>query len=154
MRTCQLNISLSDENISKLSKVSFRTHIKINIQGLRRQYLNDLKSTTSKSQNCLFSEKPAAYIVDPQFSKQQVELLLSLRPKTYDCKITFKPKYGENIFCELCKMFNCTQNHILFCPKIVTYIQKETLISDEIFQDRNVEYIYGNVDQQLMIVKK
>ena len=68
--------------------------------------------------------------------------------RTIQVKDNFKNAYINNdMLCVLCKMFRCTQSHILQCPSINSKIivDKKQTISEK--------FIYGSVDEQLVYVK-
>ena len=70
------------------------------------------------------------------------------RSRTIQTKENFQNAYLNNdMLCELCKLFPCTQFHPLQCPSLMT----------RIMVDKNVniseKHIYGSVDQQLLFVK-
>ena len=76
------------------------------------------------------------------------ELLFQLRAKTIDVKENFRNAYLNNdMLCDLCRLFPCTQSHPLQCPKLKT----------RIIVDKNLnlddKFLYGTVDQQLPYVK-
>ena len=61
------------------------------------------------------------YLIDRRFSKENRELLFKLRSKTILVKENFKNAYLNNdMLCELCLLFPCTQSHPLQCPKLNT----------------------------------
>ena len=51
------------------------------------------------------------------------------------------------MLCQLCKLFPCTQYHILQCPSLVTslIVDKSVKLDDS--------HVYGTADQQLLFVK-
>ena len=115
----------------------------------RREYLLGLQSTKSKSKFLGMGENPAEYLTDPRFSKSQVETLFSLRSRTIQCKDNFKMKFKDNdLLCNCCKLFYCSQGHILQCPEIVKLVKIHTHC-----EVKDPEMIYGTVDQQLKIVR-
>ena len=61
--------------------------------------------------------------------------------------MNFGSQVNENL-CEICKLFPETQSHLLQCPEIVP---KLNLISQGSQIDEN--FVYGNVESQLKIVK-
>ena len=83
-----------------------------------------------------------------RFSKDERELLFKLRSKTIWVKDNFRNAYLDNdMLCDLCKLFPCTQAHPLQCPQLMT-----TMIVDKKL-NINDNFIYGDVDQQLVYVK-
>ena len=59
----------------------------------------------------------------------------------------YKKYFNNDMLCDLCKLFPCTQSHLLQCPKLTTsmVVDKKVDISDS--------FLYGDVDQQLVYVK-
>ena len=51
------------------------------------------------------------------------------------------------MLCDLCKLFTCTQSHILQCPNLTS-----RMIVDQALNLTD-KFIYGTVDQQLIYVK-
>jgi hypothetical protein len=89
------------------------------------------------------------YLCDPRFNKTEREILFKLRSRTIQTKENFQNAYMKNdMLCELCKLFPCTQFHPLQCP---------SLLMTRIMVDKNVniseKHVYGSVDQQLLFVK-
>jgi hypothetical protein len=63
-------------------------------------------------------------------------------------KDDFRNAYLDNdMLCDLCKLFPCTQAHPLQCPQLMT-----TMIVDKKL-NINDNFIYGDMDQQLVYVK-
>ena len=63
-------------------------------------------------------------------------------------KENFKNAYiNNNMLCDLCKLFPCTQAHPLQCPMLKTRIIVDTKLN------LNDKFLYGDVDQQLVYVK-
>ena len=103
------------------------------------------------------------YLVDSRFSKDERELLFQLGAKTVSVKENFKNAFlnnnmlwasyfknaflNNNMFCDLYKLFSCTQSHPRQCPLLKTRIivDKKLDLSDK--------FLYGDVDQQLVYVK-
>ena len=112
-------------------------------------YLEKLKKKNSKSKQLeVSSMKTSPYLLDSRFSREERELLFKLRSKTIFVKGNFKNAYLNNdMLCNLCSLFPCTQSHPLQCPKLnLTIIVEEKTNLAETF-------IYGSVEQQLVYVK-
>ena len=143
------NIKLSDMEIASISKQKFTNFVKKKAGELTVQYLQKLKRKNSKSEHLDVSDmKTSEYLLDGRFSNQERELLFSLRSKTVLVKENFKNAYqNNNMLCELCQLFSCTQSHPLQCPKLNTkiIIDKRIKLTEE--------FIYGDVEQQLLYVK-
>ena len=89
----------------------------------------------------------ATYLLDSRFSKSERELLFKLRSKTLKVKSNFRNGNQENMFCDLCNLFRCTQEHPLSCPVLT---QKCRILDTAEIKHSN---IYGSVDQQLTYTK-
>ena len=87
------------------------------------------------------------YLNDSRFTKTERELLFKLRSRTVQVKHNFQNANLQNMLCELCHLFTCPQEHVLSCPVLT---QQCTLVNT-ISVEHN--FIYGNVDQQLMYTK-
>ena len=109
------------------------------------QCLENLKKTNSKSHNLDVTDiNIPPYLIDERFSKSERELLFRLRSQTIQVKEIFSNAYFNNdMLCDLCKLFPCTQSHILQCPELTPMFMVDTKlnISDA--------WIYGTVGQQL-----
>ena len=91
-------------------------------------WLEKLKEKNSKSKNLEVGDlKTSEYLLDHRFNKDERELLFRLRSRTVAVKNNFKNAYYNNdMLCDLCKLFPCTQSHPLQCPTL-----KIKLIVDE-----------------------
>ena len=91
---------------------------------------------------------PSLYLLDDRFSKDERELLFRLRSRTVLVKGNFPNAYMNNdMLCELCKLFSCTQEHPLQCPEL-----QASLVVDKSIK-LNETFLYGTIDQQLTYVK-
>ena len=132
-----------------ISKEKFKYYIKEKSAELTVQYLSKLQQKHSKSEMLdIYNVETSPYLLDNRFSKSERELLFKLRSKTVDVKENFKNAYLHNdMLCQLCKMFRCTQSHVIQCPKL-----KSRILVDSKCQLSETD-IYGHVDQQLLYVK-
>ena len=79
-------------------------------------------------------------------------MLISLCSKSYPSKDNQRSRYKDDIFCDVCRLFPCTQEHILVCPKLNSMIPQDKV---EYFENP-VEYtwIYSDqVEKQLLVTK-
>ena len=143
-----LGINYSDDELKLLTKEYFKTFLNNKVKTARREYLKSLQLNKSKSKYIQFKDDPEPYINDPRFTKVQVQLLFSLRSRTYNCKDNFRVHYGANILCELCHLSPCKQSHILSCSILL----QNANISQNILSNISHEMIYGTVNQQLEFV--
>ena len=145
----QFNIDLSDSELSCLSQQKFKNYVQKKSIELTISYLVKLQKKNSKSKKLDMRDMNISpYLKDSRFSKTERELLFRLRSKTIWVKENFANAYlHNNMLCDLCKLFPCTQSHILHCPKLTT-----TMVVDNKLK-LNENYLYGNVEQQLVYVK-
>ena len=145
----QFNITLSDTEIKSISQQKFRNYVQKRSSELTIQYLEKLQKKNSKSKGLDMRDmRISPYLQDSRFSKYERELLFKLRSKTIWVKDNFRNAYLDNdMLCDLCKLFPCTQAHPLQCPQLTT-----TMIVDKKL-NINDKFIYGDVDQQLVYVK-
>ena len=83
-----------------------------------------------------------------QFMKYEVQLLFSLRSRSYPVKANLKNKYRQNIACFLCHSSVCDQQHLMTCAvlrKFVPDLRNTKVKYSDIFSH--------NVDNQLAAVK-
>ena len=142
-------IKLTDEQVSTISKQKFKNYVKQKSIELTIMYLEKLKKKNSKSKQLEVSNlETSPYLLDSRFSKEERELLFRLRSKTLSVKENFKNAYlNNNMLCDLCSLFPCTQSHPLQCPKLnqTIIVEEKTILNDN--------FIYGSVEQQLVYVK-
>ena len=145
----EFKINLTDEEVCRLSALKFKNYLKKKSVELTIQYLQRLKRKHSKSEHLDVTDLAMSeYLIDDRFTKSERELLFKLRSRTVLVKDNFKNAYLNNdMLCELCNLFTCTQSHPLQCPRINSRIivDKQLNISDK--------FIYGTVDEQLLYVR-
>ena len=127
----------------------FKKIIKKRVYAAALNELNNTANDHSKSQplmkNQLQCEK---YISDPRFQVHEVQLLFSLRSRSYPVKANLKNKYRQNLACFLCNSSSCDQQHLMTCVvlrKFVPDLINTKVKYSDIFSD--------NVDKQLAAVK-
>ena len=144
-----LGITLGDDELKDISRNKFKAIIKSKVEQFALIEINEMKRRHSKSSYLHSSSfKTADYLVDGRFSRTEIQLLSKLRSQTADLKIN-SPKISSDNLCSSCKLFPESQSHILQCPAI---IPKLNLIAVQHCK-LNEESIYGNIDEQLKIVK-
>ena len=86
------------------------------------EYVLSLQQKHSKSKDLDVEDlEMSPYLCDPRFNKK--EILFELRSRTIQTKENFQNAYLNNdMLCELCKLFPCTQFHPLQCPSLMTRI--------------------------------
>ena len=135
----------SDETIAKMSQETYRNHVKKKVYSHAVEYLHDLASPHSKSENLKnenFQRQP--YFSDRRFSKEDVQLLFRLRTKMVDCKANFRNQYRNILTCRICKATESIENedHILTC----------SVLNDEEY-DVQFSDVYGSTDGQYRAVQ-
>ena len=142
------NINMTDDDIESISSYKLKNYLKKTAQKLTLNYIESLQQKHSKSEKYETADLSTAdYLTDGRFSKYERELLFKLRSRTIQVKNNFQNGNLENLFCDLCKLFTCTQEHVLSCPEITKKVR--------IVNTTQVEHsdIFGNVDQQLTYIK-
>ena len=144
----ELEINLTDSDIKRFSKQSFKRFIKQKVSANFVKRLNTLKENHSKSQK-LKCEKLnlAEYLQTAELSTTQKMLLFKLRSKTIEVKANF-PGIGNNNLCISCGLFPETQAHLLHCSVLtskLSYVWDNTSVLNE-------DDIYGSIENQKVIV--
>ena len=88
-------------------------------------------------------------MTSPLFQNLEVCLLFALRSKYIDCKANFKNKYRyTHLLCDYCFESDDTQQHILQCKVLNSYLQSKEAANEKI------EYndLFKNVHKQKVIV--
>ena len=143
-----LKITLSDEEIKKVSKFKIQNYLKKASQEITLEYIEGLKQKHSKTQEYDTSRLTIApYLVDSRFTKSEQELLFKLRSRTVEVKYNFQNGNPGSLLCDLCNLFTCTQEHVLSCPVLTPHCR---IVNTKTV---NHSHIYGNVDQQLVFIK-
>jgi hypothetical protein len=145
----ELGITLSDMEIQGVSKNVFQKFVKKKVKINMLKNLSELKRKHSKAKFLSCAElKPANYIQDSRFNTKEKQLLFKLRSKTLDVKENFRG-LNNNPWCIACGLFPETQSHLLQCPQLVIGLKYPNLKTSRL----NENFIYGNMEQQQMIVK-
>ena len=145
----QFGINISDDEVSNISQQKFKKYVKQKSIEVTIEFLEKLKKKNSKSKQLDVTDMTTSpYLLDSRFSKAERELLFRLRSRTILVKENFSNAYPNNdMMCELCKLFPCTQFHPIQCPELnASIIVEKTL-------NINENFIYGTIDEQLVYVK-
>ena len=70
-----------------------------------------------------------------------------MRTRMYQVKSSFKKQYGDNLMCDLCKINEDTQEHLLKC-KVLQHFIPEILEKTYQYDD-----LFGDVDDIIEISK-
>ena len=142
-----LEIELSDEEISEMSKQKFKTIVTTAVEKAAINYLNRKASTHSKSENLIKTRlKREEYFEDKRFTKSETELLFAFRTRTVrGIKANFPSQYGRIFTCELCQIAVCCQEHLLTCVILKKHI--------DIPNDVSYSDLFGKTDKQLKVIR-
>ena len=102
------------------------------------EYLNSEKG--GKTENIEFSEVVMAPFLLPndEISIQMAKFIVQIQCRTIrEVKCNFKNENKNNILCNSCQISECTQRHLLSCPKLIGGNELLTYIP-------NYEDIFGN----------
>ena len=135
----------SDDQIASMSQEKFKLLMKKKVKIHAIKYLHEMAQPHSKSENLTnkdLAKQP--YLSDRRFSKEDVQLLFTLRTKMLDCKSNFEHQYQHNMCCRVCNDVNTIEDedHILAC-KVLNTEPQEVAFSD----------VYGSVDEQYKVVQ-
>ena len=135
----------SDEEIATMSRDKFHTKVEKSIKMCAVKYLTIFTEGHSKTieiRKQTFERK--AYMSDRRYSKEDVQLLFSLRTKMADCKTNFSHQYGDDLACRTCRDADTLENedHLLVCPAL----------NDEA-HDVTFNDVYGNIDVQYEVTQ-
>ena len=148
------NVSLSDSEISKMSKNAFRAYIERKVN--EKSYLELIHSDKAKIQNIIQNLRPnknwklpiTEYLKTNLLTTEEKKLLFSLRCIEYDFKSNYKTKYQEDMRCRICLEEDSEED------EYHTYFKCKILIDSlKIDSTIKLEYLYGNLEQQVRFIK-
>ena len=113
----ELDINLSDDQIRQFLKTKFKQFTKQKLDLKLRFELEQKRKSHSKAKFLdLFRPCPQKYILSTNMTVREIQLLVNLRTHMLsEAKINYKQKFGENIWCESCKLFPSSQEHLFNC---------------------------------------
>ena len=145
----EIDLGLTDSDFTTMSKWQFKKTLKKKVYAAAIKHLNNIAEDHSKSYPLIKSElKCEAYITDSRFKVHEVQLLFSLRSRSYPVKANLKNKYKNDLLCGFCRSAFCEQQHLLQCSvlkKFVPELRDTKVKYDDIFSD--------SVEAQLEAVK-
>ena len=98
-------IDLTDDEISRLKKNKFKELVEKAVNKKASEYLNKVAEKHTKSHKLVkFKLAREPYFDDPRLSRNDIELLFSLRTRMVDLKKNFSNKYGVDLSCKICKV--------------------------------------------------
>ena len=139
-------IEKTDEEIKSMKKDLFKTYVKKNFKKVGHEFLQALATIHSKSQFTLKQKKleQKKYLSDERFSKNDAQLLFTLRSRMLPVKSNFKKLHNNNLQCQTCdKSLIEDENHILICENL----KNEESVKIKFEED------FGPVDLQLNAAK-
>ena len=144
----ELDINLSDENISKLSKFQFTRILKTKVRHFVFRQLQETKEGHIKVKHIVHSDLkyPQAYLTNQLFTHKQSSLLLNLRCQ---CVNEFNSNFYASI-CPVCKLYPDTQEHAIVCSSIKQHINQELL---SLFDGVSYSDIFSTIDSQLRVTQ-
>ena len=118
LKECKIN--LSEEEILKMSKYSFKKLMKEKIRVIAANYLITQKEKHSKSEILEYSKEMQVYLRNESLRIRDKMLLFRLRNRLLNVKMNFKRKYNHNLQCRLCKKEEESQIHLTQCEVILS----------------------------------
>ena len=111
-----ININDEDLKLNYKKKEKFKVLVKRKSEIKAFEYLNKLKATHSKMHNIKFDQiKCADYLMGKSTTQTEAKILFKFRTRMAPVKQNFKTQYHANLFCDLCKVSKCTQEHLFQC---------------------------------------
>ena len=148
IRTLQSDLNfigedMDDQHIVRMSKVEYKSYIQKKIEKASFQYYLSLKEKCKKKLQDLKYDRLRTqdYLINGQFSQEEINLLFALRSKSYAAKMNFRKMNRGDLKC----VFQCgqleTQSHIFEnCKPIQNQLNY--------IPTMKIENIYGTVSQQ------
>ena len=112
-------IDLSEFEISRLKRITFKKLVTEKIQHLAAKYLISLKLQHSKSEHLKYSINMQPYLRTESLKIEEKKLLFRVRNRLIDVKLNFRKKYRDDFKCHLCKITDESQSHLLNCTVIL-----------------------------------
>ena len=135
-----------DNKIGESNCNSYKKNIKAKIKTAAFKYLKEAQQTHSKVKQIQYKKlEIQKYMTSPLFSNEEVNLLHALRSRSTECKENFKQKYtNSNLLCNLCKVENEDQAHLMRCRVIQDNFDTEEIANrkikyDDIFSENIVK---------------
>ena len=126
-----------DNKIGESNCNSYKKNIKAKIKTAAFKYLKEAQQTHSKVRKIQYQKlEIQKYMTSPLFSNEEVNLLHALRSRTTECKENFKQKHiNSNLLCNLCKVENEDQPHLMRCSVIQDNFDTEEIANKQIKYD-------------------
>ena len=140
-----------DESIIKsMSKNNFKKFVKDKIERAAFKHLENVKMSHSKVKHIQYSKlEPQEYILNEEFSNDEISKLFSLRSRMCKVKLNFSGQYvNQNLHCSLGCSEEESQEHLISCKYLIEKHDDKYLLAECEYSD-----IFGNAKQQLKIMK-
>ena len=145
-------ITLSDEEISDLSKNKFKSYVEKKVNTFALKHLKAEAAKHSKSLGILTDVtslkkwRRQSYLNENIFSKEELFLLFQLRSRMLDVKSNFSTLYERNLVCRTCKEEDSVEeeDHLLVCKNLKSEVKDDEVI---------FEFVYKDVKHQKRAVK-
>ena len=144
-----LQIEISDEEVSRMPKYIFKQLVKNKIDGFAFKCFKAIQSKQSKSSKLEIHEtrKPAKYLFSKNLCIEEKQTLFKLRSRTIDVKLNQETAYRNQTWCQTCFLYPESQLHIYHCNEI------RQKLKDVNFNEVNYEMIYGDGENEEKFVK-
>ena len=112
----ECRISLSEEQIRSMKKDKFKALVKKQIKTVSKEYLINLRSNHSKSENLLVKDFMKDYLKSEKISTDEKKLLFAMQTRTVNVKTNFRNNHAD-LLCRLCKSPGENESEILCTVK-------------------------------------
>ena len=116
----ECEIFLTENEISKMKRISYKKLVSEKINLLSAQYLSSLKERHSKSVHLQYSKEMQPYLRNESLSIECKKLMFRIKNRLIDVKTNYKGKYKNNLQCRLCQAPEESQPHLVVCSEIVS----------------------------------
>ena len=143
-----LNLNLTDQAISTLSKYQFTRILKLKVRQLVYRQLEETKEGHIKVKHIVHSDlkAPQPYLTNQLFTHKQSSLLLNLRCQ---CVNEFKSNFFTST-CPVCKSSPDTQEHAIHCSSLKRHISPDNI---NLFDGVNYSDLFSTIDSQLRVTQ-
>ena len=142
-------ITVSDLEISKLSKNECKTILKNKLRDRCDSYLLELQIKNKKTKMLRLSPNMKEYLTTELLTVEEKKLLFKLKTRMIDIKCNFKNKYND-LTCIMCGEQDQqeTQQHLMSCQVITTHPDIKNKVNSIKYND-----IYESLDKHIRAIK-
>ena len=141
-----LGMEFEDNTIKNMKKAEFKKLVNSKIREAAHSYLLQEKERLSKLKNLSSEYQLKEYLQTNRLSTSEKQLLFKLRTRMIPVKCNFPSMYKDDLSCRLCNSnTNESQEHVLFCPGLVTHTNEDSVKYMDIFDQ--------DLDKQVKAVK-